>query len=160
MVEFASTASPFVALSNGEGVFLEVPCTFKVARVLTAFSQASAQINLGGILAEAGDVNATVLAARVLPHLLNTAPDLFMHILALCLIPNASLKSLRKEPGGIDKAIEDKIEWLSFETTALDALALANGLLPLLGVDALKNALSQLVETATNALGLKENPSA
>ena len=158
MSAFAVTETPSLTLSDGSQVFLEVPCTFKVARFLSALSAAATQLNLSALLADAATVNATVLAARILPSLLTAAPDLFLGVLALFLIPNAELEALAKQPGGVDSAIADKSAWLSFHTTAGDALALANALLPLLGVDALKNALSRLVETASSALGL--NPPA
>jgi len=79
----------------------------------------------------------------VLPRVMREAPAPLMHVAALCLIPNATLKELYQDKAGaIGEEIEKELAWLKFDVTTADVIALLSAYLPYMGVEALKNKLS------------------
>lgn len=83
----------------------------------------------------------------ILPRVMREAPAPLMHVAALCLIPNATLKELYQgEPGAIGQEIEKELAWLKFDVTTPDVITLLGAYVPYMGLEALKNKLSPALE--------------
>lgn len=82
----------------------------------------------------------------LIPKLLQALPDAVCEFVALCCVPNATLKEAYRKEGGIVKAMADIKAELLFDATPAELTRAFAAFVPMLDLDDLKNALGEAAE--------------
>ncbi len=139
---------------------------YQTSQIIALLTRAADELKLQelllpllGLARSQSNDEALAVALTLLPRFFEAAPQTILRAVALALVPAAELEALFKSgPAPLNARLDETIAFLNFYARPHQPLELANLLIPHMGLDDLKNALTPMARTLSQALGANVSP--